>query len=140
MIILVVHTHLDNNWTLDEALRHLITMFSQLSLDAINIYLHNYANIYDLIRSTERLSVTDLNDAPERFHSHNLRRIHNYCLMTTTGDGNCLWNAVSNALFGDENFTKMLRLFTFYSFINNQQYFHNICVFETNRLDFYIRE
>ena len=70
-----------------------------------------------------------------------MRRINaNYAIMRTSADGNCLWNSISNALFGHENFMIFLRLFTYFSFFKYHNYFVNICRNETECLDFYIRE
>ena len=46
-----------------------------------------------------------------------------YAPVVTTGDGNCLWNAVSTCLFGDERLRLMLRFLTVYIMWENKAYF-----------------
>ena len=126
--------------SIDEVLEYFLRMPIHNNLFELNQYFENHVVSLNLIRTTERLSINELPDAYDRYQSRNLRRINNYSLMTTTGDGNCLWNAVSNAIFGNESYMKILRLFTFYVFINHQEYFNRMCNFENNTLDFYMRE
>ena len=69
-----------------------------------------------------------------------MSRIRDYWKVTTTGQGNCLWNAVSLTVFGTETEMLFLRLATFYSFVIHNDYFLRVCRTERESLDFYKRE
>ena len=92
------------------------------------------------IRNRQRIDLQSFNNTNFLFSSKKLKRIDTYAIMKTSADGNCLWNAISNALFGNENYMPLLRLFTYFCFLKYYSYFLNVCRYETHCIDFYIRE
>ncbi len=46
--------------------------------------------------------------------------------VKTTGDGSCLYNAVSISLFGNEKFSQKLRVASIYTILKHQEYFTEI--------------
>lgn len=46
----------------------------------------------------------------------------------TTGDGNCLYNAISLALYGNESLSKEIRLRMVFIFLEYEDYFRNVAI------------
>lgn len=65
----------------------------------------------------------------------------NFSIIFTTPNGNCLYNAISTCLIGDESLSTILRLLVVYAFKKNYSFFHNIVTqFEAYSLNFYASE
>jgi hypothetical protein len=54
----------------------------------------------------------------------NKTKIREYYIIHTSSNGNCLWNAISLALFGNENNYIILRILTYYMFLLNEIQFN----------------
>ncbi|CAF1020572.1 unnamed protein product [Brachionus calyciflorus] len=50
---------------------------------------------------------------------------HGICLQTT-GDGNCLYNSLSLALFGNESYSKNIKLCMVFIILEYEEYFRNL--------------
>ena len=106
----------------------------------VDAYFLNHFSFFENIRNMNILVLDSIDNLNERFSSKNLRRIDTCAIMQTTGDGNCLWNCVSNSLFGNENYSILFRLFTFYTMFKHSVYFQRTCLTETRELKFYMQE
>jgi hypothetical protein len=61
--------------------------------------------------------------------------------IRTTPNGNCLYNAISIVLIGDERLNTLLRLMVLYAFKLNFDFINDVIrVFETNSINFYANE
>ena len=115
--------------------------FPILNYAQISEFFQTQIEFFNEIRSKERITLETKDVVDKLNHSKKLKKINkNYYIIKTSKDGNCLWNAICNALFGNENYMVMLRLFTFFCFLKYKEYFNNICKYEQHCLDYYIRE
>ena len=105
-----------NNNLINERNQKMVVNTKQVSGNDVDLFLRD-------IWKKERLSHNDELSKAIKFQKIN----ENVYLMPTTGNGNRLWNAISNSIYGNEDNMKMLRLCTYNTFNDNPSYFAVIC-------------
>jgi hypothetical protein len=128
-----------------QAIIELETISKSISPEQMKVDKNLFSKILQFIRILPRITTQHLNEHIKKniIARPAIEKPFNqlYKIINTTGNGNCLYNAISIALKGAESLCNLLRLLTVYSLLNEYQYFGKLAeTCETQTLLFYIHE